>query len=266
MTDPKTSVRVSEASDDPDWDDFLERTPLAAHTQTSAWGRARASVGWRVVRAVVSERDRIVGGVQMEMRSLPFGGNVGLVFGGPTVDADCPDAADAVLDALMAMGRSFKVRYLAVQSAQGDDGVAERLARSGFRHGILDYLYIYHPASVWIDLTRDLETMFAGLSKSRRQHIQSAEKAGVVIRMGTEADLPVFVRLKEAHAVRLGYERRDNEYYEALWRALAPRGHVRLFIAEYEGEPVVALLVIAFGDTSHHIERPWSGAQPRVLN
>jgi peptidoglycan pentaglycine glycine transferase (the first glycine) len=78
-------------------------------------------------------------------------------------------------------------------------------------------------------------------------------------RRGSEADLPIFNRLKDLHSARLGYARRSEAYYTELWKAFKVRGHVELFIAEYSGEPVSALLAITHGDTCGHMEWPWSG-------
>ncbi|HEY5482865.1 MAG TPA: peptidoglycan bridge formation glycyltransferase FemA/FemB family protein [Propionibacteriaceae bacterium] len=253
------SVRVSDEPDDAEWDDFLEQARGSAYTQTSCWGRARVSLGWRSVRVVVSEDDRVVAGAQIETRALPIGGLVGFVFGGPVVGDDRPELVEVVLHEMMAMGKANKVRYLAVQPSRGDDRVCAELARSGFRRGVLDFLYIYHPASAILDLRIGADELAAKMSTSRRRNIRWAEKRGVTVRRGSEVDLPVLDRLEDAHAARLGYARREDGYYTDLWRALAAREHVALFIAEYEGAPVCAQLAIPFGDTSYHLERPWSG-------
>lgn len=253
------SVRVSDEPDDPAWDDFLEEAPGSAYTQTSCWGRARASIGWRPIRVVVRENGRIVGGAQMERRALPAGGDAGLVYRGPVIRADCPDVVRLVLDEMMAMGRSSNVQYLAVQPPRDGDAMQGELTRLGFRHGLLDVTYMYSPAAVCVDLRADLDELLAEMSASRRRNVRLAEKGDAVVRRGSEADLPIFNRLKDAHSTRIGYPRREGAYYVELWRALTPRKHIELFIAEYEGEPVCASLVLAFGNTTHHIERPWSG-------
>jgi lipid II:glycine glycyltransferase (peptidoglycan interpeptide bridge formation enzyme) len=195
----------------------------------------------------------------METRALPVGGNVGFVYGGPIVGDDRPALARLVLDEMLAMGKAKKVRYLAVQPPRDCEPVRRELARFGFRRGILDYLYVYFTASVTLDLRADAGELLAKMTKKRRQNIRSSSRRGTVVRQGSEADLPIFNRLKDAQAARLGYDRREAGYYEDLWRALAQRGHIVLFIAEFEGDPISAQLAIPFGDTSHHIERPWSG-------
>jgi peptidoglycan pentaglycine glycine transferase (the first glycine) len=255
------SVRLSEAPDDPDWDDFLERSPTGHHAQTSAWGRARAFIGWRPIRVVVSEDGRVVAGAQMVTRPMPAGGNVGFVCRGPVVREDRPDLARLVFDEVMATGRTSGVQYLVVQPPRGCDWMRAELTRLGFRYGAFD---IDITATVRIDLGADLDDLFAGMSKKCREHVKLAERRGVTVRRGSETDLAIFNRLKDIQSARIGYRRRSADYYSELWRALAPRGHIGLFVAEYEGEPVSAQLVIPFGDTCHHMERPWSGQHGNV--
>jgi lipid II:glycine glycyltransferase (peptidoglycan interpeptide bridge formation enzyme) len=255
------SARVSDEPDDPAWDDFLERSPIRHHAQTSAWGRARASIGWRPIRVVVSRNGRIVGGVQMVTRPMPLGGSVGFVHRGPIVGDDPPELVALVLDEMLAMGASRDVAYLVVQPPPGAHWLCPEMTRRGFRYGAFD---IDHTATMRLDLRQDVDDLFARMSSKRRQHVRSAEKQGVIVRQGSESDLPIFNRLKDAHSARLGYARRQGAYYEELWRALGPRGHIGLFIAEIEGEPVSALLVIPFGDICRHMERPWSGERSEL--
>lgn len=250
-------MRISDGADDPDWDDFLEQVPIGHHAQTSAWGRARAFIGWRPVRMVVSEDGRVVAGAQMVIRPMPVGGNIGFVCRGPVVGQDRPDLARLVFDEMMAMGKARNVQYLVVQPPRGGDWMCPRLTALGFRYGAFD---IDITATVLIDTTPDLDDLFAGMSRKCREHVKLAERRGVTVRRGSEADLPIFNHLKDIQSTRLGYARREDDYYSELWRALAPRGHIELFIAEYVGQPVSAQLTIPFGGTCHHMERPWSGA------
>jgi lipid II:glycine glycyltransferase (peptidoglycan interpeptide bridge formation enzyme) len=250
------SVRVCDAPDDPEWDDFLEQAPGSAYPQTSCWGRVCASMGWRPVRVVVSDGARVVAGAQILTRPLPVGGNFGLVSRGPVISDDRPDLVGLVFDQMLALGRANKVQYLVVYAPSDGDWMCGELAQRGLRpspHQI-DYT-----ATVRIDLQPELDELLARMRRATRRHLRSADKHVVAVRRGSEADLPIFNHLKDVHSARLGYTRRAEGYYTELWRALAPRGHVELFIAEYEGEPVSAALSIPFGDTCYSLEQPWSG-------
>jgi lipid II:glycine glycyltransferase (peptidoglycan interpeptide bridge formation enzyme) len=204
----------------------------------------------------VSEGGVVVAGVQMVTRPMPMGGRIGFVTRGPAVPADRPDLLRPVVDEMLAMGKRDGVQYLVVQPPRGGEWMVGELRRQGFRHGAFD---IDFTDTVRIDLAPDLEHIFGGMSRKCRQHVKAAERRGVTVRHGSREDLAVFDRLKDVQSARVGYARRDQAYYSALWEALSPRGHIELFISEYEGEPVSAQLAIPFGDTCHHMELPWSG-------
>jgi lipid II:glycine glycyltransferase (peptidoglycan interpeptide bridge formation enzyme) len=174
------------------------------------------------------------------------------------ISDDRPDLVGLVFDQMLALGRANKVRYLLVYAPYGGDWMGSELAQRGLRPS-LDMIDSNYTATVRIDLQPELDELLARMSRTTRRHLRSADKHVVAVRRGSEADLPIFNRLKDAHATRLGYARRAESYYMELWHALAPRGHVELFIAEYDGKPVSAALSIPFGDTCYGLERPWSG-------
>jgi peptidoglycan pentaglycine glycine transferase (the first glycine) len=258
------TVRISDDADDPAWDDFLESTPLGSFRQSARWGAVREVLGWRPARVVVSESGHVVAGVQMETKRLPFGGSAGIVRRAPVMADQRPELIGLVLDELLAAAKARRVRYLVVQPPPGCELLTAELRRRGFRHGGLDALETQETASVRVDLGPDVDTVFARMDRKCRDNIRFAQKHGITVRRGAEADLPVFDRLKEAHSARLGYLRRGPDYYTGLWRELGPAGHVALLISEYEGEPLAAILAVRFGDTSYHRERPWSGEHGRL--
>jgi lipid II:glycine glycyltransferase (peptidoglycan interpeptide bridge formation enzyme) len=250
------SVSVSDRPDDAAWDDFLELSPMGHHAQTSCWGRARASIGWLPIRVVVSEEGQVAGGAQMVTRPMPFGGTIGFVHRGPVAPEDRPDLVALVFDELLAIGRTRRVRYLVVQPPPGAHWMTGELKARDFGYGAFD---IDHTSTLRLDLQPGLDGVLRKMTKKMRRCIQSEGTSGITVRQGSEVDLPIFNRLKAAHSARLGYSRRGEGYYAEVWRALEPRGHIALFIAEYGDEPVSALLVIPFRDTCRHMERAWSG-------
>lgn len=247
------------AGRDDAWDAFVASVPGAGYTQSSCWGVTRAHSGWDLLRVTVPQDGQIVAGVQIETKRVGRLGRIGFIHGGPVVAPGSADAVEEVLDRALAVGRGAGLTYLAVRPPRSGTAAAAALRRRGFDRGLLDHLYLYFDYSVVLDLTPGEDGLMAGLNKKRRQNVRFAAKTGVVVRRGTAADLPDFCRLKDLHAARLGYERRDDAYFSTLWDALSDGGHIELFVGEYEGKPLCAQLVIAFGDTTYHIDRPWSG-------
>jgi len=62
-------IEYSEAPVDEAWDCFLERYG-GHHAQSSLWARAKESLGWSVQRIVVRKGEEIVGGAQIDRKSV----------------------------------------------------------------------------------------------------------------------------------------------------------------------------------------------------
>jgi lipid II:glycine glycyltransferase (peptidoglycan interpeptide bridge formation enzyme) len=213
---------------------------------------------------VVLDGNEPVAGVQMEIKRLRGIGTVGFVYCGPVIAPGRDDARDVAMEALHALGKRWGLRYLAVRPPRRDDEVPAALRERGFDRGLLDRLYIYFDYAVTIDLADGEAALMSRLNKKRRQNVRFAAKQGVTVRRAGREGLAVFSRLEDRHAARLGYDRREDGYFETLWESMAERGHIELFIGEFEGVPICAQLVIPFGNTSYHFDRPWSGEHPEL--
>jgi len=250
-------VHISRDVEHPDWDAFLERTPGGHHAQTSLWAQVKAHLGWGAARVIVTWGGHIVAGAQMLIRPLPLVGAVGYVSKGPVCVEEDPDLAGFVLRELHRLARTCRVRCLVVQPPNDGHALACRLPGWGFWPSAIP---VAQPtATLLLDLDRDLDTLLAGMHASTRYNIRLGLRRGVVVRQGTERDLPVICRILETTGQRQGFAPEGEAYLSEMHRILAPRGWLRLFIAEYQGEPVSAGLAICFGDTVFYKRGAWSG-------
>jgi peptidoglycan pentaglycine glycine transferase (the first glycine) len=92
-----------------------------------------------------------------------------------------------------------------------------------------------------------------------RYNIRLAQRKGVTVREGSEQDLEICHQLLTATSQRQGFPLPTGEYFLRMWRLLHPRGHLRMFLAEYEGEVLSSMLAIPFGDTVTFKFGGWSG-------
>jgi lipid II:glycine glycyltransferase (peptidoglycan interpeptide bridge formation enzyme) len=192
---------------------------------------------------VVKENGRIVGGVQMLLRPLPLFGAVGYVPKGPVVASDDPAVREFVLEQFDRVVRAERIPFLKVQPAQGAEDLARRLVERGAQPSVVP---VTSMATFRTDLRPDPEDILARMNKSRRRDIRRAERRGVTVRVGTEADLPTFYCLKKIHAEQRGYSPSPKDYDHDLSSILGD--HFHFFLAEYEGQVVTAVSHIAFGD------------------
>lgn len=249
-------ARLSYAEEDLDWNTFLAATPGGHYVQTSHWARIKARYGWRMLRIVVAQDGRIVAGAQLLLRRLSFLGTIGYVPKGPLLADTSPELLRYMLDTLHQVARAQRVRYLAIQPPSNGRMLARQLDAQGFlpqpKLGTCT-------ATILIDLSPDLDALLAQIKKRTRANIRRAQELGVTVREGSASDLEAFYQLLVIAGRRKNFPIYSRGYYTALWNALEPHGQIKLFIAEYAGEPVSAQLAIAFGDTLYSHVSAWSG-------
>lgn len=253
-------VRVSQATEDPEWDAFLAHTPGGHHVQTSLWAQVKALLGWQAVRVVVTQGELIVAGAQLLMRPLPLAGAIGYVPKGPLCALEDPMLARLVIDELHQVAKAHHSQCLVVQPPDNCKALADWLPRWGFKPSSLNVAPI---ATVLIDLSKDLDDILAQMGKNTRYGIRRSLREGLTVREGTEGDLPTFYRILAAVGQRQQFSPGPEEYFVEMWRVLRPRGHIKLFLVECEGEAVSAHLVVPFGDTVVAKRGGWSGHRGR---
>ncbi len=256
MVEEQYEVHVSGRVIASEWDAFLAEMPGGLNVQSSLWARVKALAGWRAVRFTVTRAGRIVAGAQILFRLLAFGIAAGYVPRGPVLAFDDPELAELVLGRLHQVARAHRIQYLIVQPPGNSPALVDRLSASGSLPGSFE---LVPTATVLVDLGRDLDSIMAALQSKTRYNIRVGQRKGVAIRQGTADDLGIFYRLHVITGRRHRFPVYPERYFCETWRILHPGGHIKLFIAEWEGEPLSAQLLLPFGDTVKYWRGAWSG-------
>ena len=83
------TVRITTTAD-PCWDELVERTPSTDVTQLTAWARVRRQVGFVPLYLFAESGDRLLGGGQILVRTLPVIGRIGYLVVRPAGRAGRP--------------------------------------------------------------------------------------------------------------------------------------------------------------------------------
>ncbi len=238
----------------PEWDAFLEETPLGQFQQSSKWGRVKAYEGWQVQRVLLSSAEGLLGGFQLLWRDSRFG-RVGYLSKGPVLREESPAAVEAALNRVRAAAMQLRLRALVLQPPD-----LSRISPCDLtRHGFLDTpVPSIISATLLISLSEGYDAVLERMSRTMRQHGRQALKRGVLVNDAGAGALPQFFELMKQTCVRQGTFPNPAriEVLEAIGAEFKP--HVRLALAQVNGTPVAGLFMIGFGNRLTFWKKGWN--------
>jgi lipid II:glycine glycyltransferase (peptidoglycan interpeptide bridge formation enzyme) len=226
------------------WDRFV--VDREGHLlQTAAWGALKSQFGWRDEQVGITRDDELVAGAQMLTRRLPTGlGRLAYVPKGPLMDWDDQPQVSPLLTTLDRAARARGAIALTLEPDLPDEAIyCERLRALGFSPSPLDS--VQPRRTIIVDISPDEDTILAAMKQKTRYNVRLATRKGVTVREAAESDLPIFHALTAVTATRDRFGVHTPDYYEAAYRLFVPQGRARLLLAEFEGEPVAAVMAFA---------------------
>lgn len=251
MPSNSTTARLIDPSEHGAWNAFAATDPVGDLLQTTAWGELKTASGWKPVVIAAYRDSRIAGGMMMLRRALPLGKALFYAPRGPVLDWNDTQTLTAVVSAAREYAKSHGGIVVKVDPPFEDDAAATALTFTGFQPvgGCGGFGGTQPRCVMQLDLQRPLDDIIASFHQKWRYNIRLAAKKGVTIRRSEDrADLPAFYAILRETARRDGFLVRSPAYFESMWNALVPRGWMRLFLGEVEGEPVCGALTYLFGD------------------
>jgi lipid II:glycine glycyltransferase (peptidoglycan interpeptide bridge formation enzyme) len=108
---------------------------------------------------------------------------------------------------------------------------------------------------VLIDLTVPEDELLARMKQKTRYNIRLAARKGVVVRVGTQDDLPMLYQMYAETSLRDGFAIRAEDYYRRLWEIFMTQDEptCRPLIAEVEGEVVAAVMLFWFAGRAYYL-------------
>ncbi|HEX2697827.1 MAG TPA: peptidoglycan bridge formation glycyltransferase FemA/FemB family protein, partial [Anaerolineales bacterium] len=109
--------------------------------------------------------------------------------------------------------------------------------------------------TVLIDLSASEDEMLARMKQKTRYNVRLAEKKGVDVHIGSQADLLVLYKMYAETSVRDGFVIRDEDYYKTVWTTFMSSSEPTCepLIAEVDGEAVAAIFVFYFAGRAYYV-------------
>lgn len=217
------------------WDEFLSERPGAHLLQTRSWGELKSAFGWRAFYLAEGKTGALV-----LFRPLLFGKSLAYIPRGPLGE---PQGWQALWSQVDALCREQGAVLLKVEPDLWDPASGSPLPLPpGF---IPSPHSIQPPRTILVDLSGDEQTWLQRMKQKTRYNIRLAQKKGIQVH--PSQDLHTYARLAQITAQRDGFGVHSLAYYQQAYTLFHSKGQCELLQAEYQGEPLAALLVFACG-------------------
>jgi peptidoglycan pentaglycine glycine transferase (the first glycine) len=244
-----------------EWDAFISPRPHAHLLQTVPWGELKSAFGWEPVRVCVPIKDQAnlgssgaeSAGAQILFRRLPLGIRIAYIAKGPVLPAlpsgAPPQPFGAYQDLWRAIDAACIKRKAVFLKVEPDLWEPEGGSQPP---GFLPGGHAIQPSrTLIVDIKGDEEQILSRMKQKTRYNIKLALKKGVVVH--ASSDLPAFYRLMQLTAGRDQFGVHSLDYYTQVYDLFYPRGACELLVAEYQGQPLAALMVFAHGQRAWYL-------------
>ncbi len=231
-----------------EFDAFAKKHPNRCYLQTSAVANLRKKNGWDSYYLGVKEKDTLLAATLLLSKKRHFKQEF-YAIRGPLLDFKNEKLTSFFLQELQNFCKKNKGLFLRIdpyQEAQSLDkdgketgefdhrSIKEMLQKLGFQEVNTNtvqakYMYV-------IDLKDNLEDVMKEMDSKTRQMIRKNEKNGIVIRKGTEKDIPLFEQIMEHTSERRQFENRGQTFYENFYKTLKEDNLASLVFAELDIE------------------------------
>ena len=253
--------------EDPEWDSFVESQPMGHHEQTAMWGELKSAYGWKPLRLILKDQDKILAGVQLLLRRIGFMGSVGYVCKGPVVKDNTDELGKYVVKALHTFAKRSRVFYLAVELPY--DGhyfipLFDQLQYGAIPDGFPPSRLVR--ATLIADLSQSKDELLSQMRRSTRGNIQRGRRRGLLITIGADDEWPFFrpLMLKICARRGTGPTPPQTDFFDRLAQIFGEKKRALLFLAKFNKEIVAAAVVFPFGKTVRQWKVGWSGHHSKL--
>jgi lipid II:glycine glycyltransferase (peptidoglycan interpeptide bridge formation enzyme) len=232
------------------WDTYVDNHPAGHLLQTWAWGELKARFGWRAVRVASIKNGSILSGAQVLFRPISPFFSLAYVPKGPLVDWTDGAQVETLLEGLHLLCRSQRSAFLKIEPHASDEGaLKDTISRCG---GAASQFSVQPPRTIVVDVTPPEDAILDAMKQKTRYNIRLAMRKGVIVRSGTNEDLPVFHRLMQITGQRDQFGIHPPDYFSTILELFGPK-RAALLLAEFQDEPLAGLMVLAHPPTAYYL-------------
>ena len=270
------------------WNQLISSLPSPHFLQTYEWAQVKSKYAWTPIYLAWSDKsyqsypsDQLGSLDQSNVQaaclvlkrtifSRGFPNRLCILYApkGPLLDWSNKSLRNRVLDDLQSFAKKQGAIFLKIdpdvllgtgvpesEDSHEDNGgqaVMSELKRRGWRFSSDQ---IQFKNTVLINLSAPQDEMLARMKQKTRYNIRLAEKKGVTVRVGMQADLSMLYKMYAETSVRDGFVIRDEGYYQTVWQTFMQsiEPNAEPLIAEVDSEAVAAIFVFYFERHAYYV-------------
>jgi peptidoglycan pentaglycine glycine transferase (the first glycine) len=251
-------------ADGREWNQVLAKCPDAHVLQSYEWGEVKGRWGWRPLRLLLQEGERVCAAASVLHRPIPHTPFCLLyVPKGPAFDYQDLSLWPKVLESLEHLARRERAILLKVdpdlrrnvgmeshQLEPAASAVTGLLKARGWRFSPEQ---IQFRNTVLVDLRPSEDDILMAMHSKTRYNIRLAERRDVRVEEAGEGDLARFYRLYAHTSARDEFLIRPFGYYRDIWRTFLRARYGQLFLAYYGEQCLAGLFLFRWGEKAWYL-------------
>lgn len=233
--------------------EFLQNNPKTNFMQSPEWARVKTE--WKnEFITVEDENGNIKGTMSILLRKVPFI-NRHIMYAPRGFVCDVHDKE--TLKELTIKAQEIAKKYRAFifrldpDVLQSDEEFKKIITELGYKtkKNIKNIGQVLQPKYIFRLNVKDKteEELLQSFESKTRYNIRLAGRKGVTVRQGTRDDLKIFYDIMKTTGSRDDFFIRPLSYFQKIYDEMGEK-HARIYIAEFEGEPIAATMPIYYGN------------------
>lgn len=244
-------MKIIDATDQQQWDEFITSHAEANFLHSWAWGDFHELRNKTVVRRIALKGDKIVAAYVGQVETARRGTYMAIA-GGPIMDWSNQTLCRAIFDDIRKQGKANNCVFVRIRPQITECEENRRLFEKLGTKPAPIYLSVEYAGI--LNLEKSEEEILAGAAQRLRRALRKAQKNNITVEVSKDPkDIKRFYQIQLETAKRHDFVEFSESFLQKQFDAFAKYDEVRLYTAKYEGEILAQNFMIFYGnEASYH--------------
>lgn len=228
--------------------EFLQSNNKSHYLQSPEW--ARVKTNWKHEMLVVKNNEKVIGTMSVLLKKVPlFNSYMMYAPRGFICNSDNKEALQKLTEEVKKTAKKYNAFVFRMDPDILDSNNKFKETAKSLGYKLKTNSKTIQPQFVYrLDIKdKSQEELLKSFKSKTRYNINLAIRKNVKIREAQKSDIPIFYKILKHTAKRDNFHVHNITYYEKIFDAMGPE-HIKIFIAEYENEPIAAAMSVFYGN------------------